>query len=423
MNPTTTFRIAITDGFLVFTSWVIFYFLRFNSLPSFSRGPTVVIISWLSIHYILGTYRDLSIKQLNFSRYMINNFLASSLILALTFIYKKTNEGHITSTIGLDFIPKVLVLAMLAGQILLFIQKLEHLWSPQQNWLLITDPIERKIIAAEIEEDGCSIPCNIEWRSSYGLASLPKELALLLRLNGVAIGDEQKISKQDKLTLQHWQSNGIRILSLASWCDKFLERIAPSLVTESWSIRTEVLGILQSGASLRIKRFLDIFMSLAFTFISFPIILGLLCLHVFGHKVRITSNECIGLNGNPFQSLKLDAINLNSQNRSNQIIKYLGIHWLPQLWNILNGRMSFVGPRPRSIPEYKELLQKYPEAEIITSLRPGIASWYGIKNGSYKNEDLIYRELTRDLYYTRKHHLGIDMQIIAKLALNSIKLK
>jgi hypothetical protein len=307
MNPTTTFRIAITDGFLVFTSWVIFYFLRFNSLPSFSRGPTVVIISWLSIHYILGTYKDLSIKQLNFSRYMINNFLASSLILALTFIYKKTNEGHITSTIGLDFIPKVLVLAMLAGQILLFIQKLEHLWSPQQNWLLITDPIERKIIAAEIEEDGCSIPCNIEWRSSYGLASLPKELALLLRLNGVAIGDEQKISKQDKLTLQHWQSNGIRILSLASWCDKFLERIAPSLVTESWSIRTEVLGILQSGASLRIKRFLDIFMSLAFTLISVPTILALLYLHVFGHKVRITSNECIGLNGNPFQSLKLKA--------------------------------------------------------------------------------------------------------------------
>jgi lipopolysaccharide/colanic/teichoic acid biosynthesis glycosyltransferase len=85
--------------------------------------------------------------------------------------------------------------------------------------------------------------------------------------------------------------------------------------------------------------------------------------------------------------------------------------------------MSFVGPRPRSVPEYKELLQKYPEAEIITSLRPGIGSWYGIKNGSYKNEDLIYRELTRDLYYTRKHHLGIDMQIIAKLALNSIKLK
>jgi lipopolysaccharide/colanic/teichoic acid biosynthesis glycosyltransferase len=423
MNWKTPFRLALTDGILIFTSWVLFYTWRFNSLPGLTRGPTVVIISWLFIHYILGTYRELSNKQLSFSRYAINNFLASSIVLSLTFSFTKLNEGNISSTIGLNFIPKVLVLAMLAGQVLLFRQNLEHLWSPQQNWLLITNAQERQLIANEIEKDGCSIPCNVEWRAIKGLAKLPVGLATLLKLDGVAIGYENEPSKQDKTILLSWQSSGVRILSIGSWCDTFLKRLPPKFITEEWSLRAENLGIQQNAASSRIKRLLDILVGFSISICLIPIILVLALLHLYGQKLYISKNTCVGLNGCNFQSLNFCIANPASQTRFHAKIFSFSFYLLPQLWNIIRGHMSIVGPRARTSEEFDSLLKQYPEAEIIISSKPGIIGWGRVANNSAKSINPEYLEILRDLHYSRKQSLALDLQIVAQAILNTLLIK
>jgi len=90
---------------------------------------------------------------------------------------------------------------------------------------------------------------------------------------------------------------------------------------------------------------------------------------------------------------------------------------IPQLFNILRGEMSFVGPRPER-PEFIEMLSKeipfYQERHLV---RPGLAGWAQLKGPSYggsKEETL--EKIKYDLYYIKNRSLFFDITIILKTA-------
>jgi lipopolysaccharide/colanic/teichoic acid biosynthesis glycosyltransferase len=89
---------------------------------------------------------------------------------------------------------------------------------------------------------------------------------------------------------------------------------------------------------------------------------------------------------------------------------------VPQLWNVLKGEMSLVGPRPER-PEFVESLSvRYPYFALRASLKPGVTGWAQIQKG-YVNEVAEFEEkLALDMYYMKYRSTGVDLLILWKTA-------
>jgi lipopolysaccharide/colanic/teichoic acid biosynthesis glycosyltransferase len=81
---------------------------------------------------------------------------------------------------------------------------------------------------------------------------------------------------------------------------------------------------------------------------------------------------------------------------------------LPQLWNVLRGEMSLVGPRP----ELPSIVARYePWQHVRHVVAPGITGWWQVNRAA---DQLMHEATELDIYYVRNHSLGLDLKIIAR---------
>jgi exopolysaccharide biosynthesis polyprenyl glycosylphosphotransferase len=91
---------------------------------------------------------------------------------------------------------------------------------------------------------------------------------------------------------------------------------------------------------------------------------------------------------------------------------------IPQLWNVLRGDMSLVGPRPERPEFVAELNQKIPYYHLRHSVRPGITGWAQVLYKYGSSVEDAKEKLRYDLYYVKNASAGLDLLII----LNTIKI-
>lgn len=141
----------------------------------------------------------------------------------------------------------------------------------------------------------------------------------------------------------------------------------------------------------------------------------------------IFSQERIGLHGKPFhiykfRSMKVDAekegmalFNKDREDNLTKIGRTLRDHHLdelPQLWNVLKGDMSFVGPRPERKYYIDQIMQHNPKYELLYQIRPGVTSYATLYNGYTDTMEKMLRRLELDLYYLDHNSLLFDMKIL-----------
>ena len=141
----------------------------------------------------------------------------------------------------------------------------------------------------------------------------------------------------------------------------------------------------------------------------------------------IFSQERIGLHGKPFfiykfRSMKMNAeedepllFSQNNDERLTRIGKTLREHHLdelPQLWNVLKGDMSFVGPRPERKFYIDQIMKHNPDYVKLYQIRPGVTSYATLYNGYTDTMEKMLRRLELDLYYLVSYSLLFDMKIL-----------
>ena len=177
-----------------------------------------------------------------------------------------------------------------------------------------------------------------------------------------------------------------------------------------------------------IKRSMDIVVS-AFSLIVFsPLFLYCyIAIRKEDGEPVIFSQERIGLHGKPFhvykfRSMKVDAekegmalFNKDREDNLTKIGRTLRDHHLdelPQLWNVLKGDMSFVGPRPERKYYIDQIMQHNPKYELLYQIRPGVTSYATLYNGYTDTMEKMLRRLELDLYYLDHNSLLFDMKIL-----------
>ena len=85
---------------------------------------------------------------------------------------------------------------------------------------------------------------------------------------------------------------------------------------------------------------------------------------------------------------------------------------LPQLWNVLKGDMSFVGPRPERKYFIDKIMKHDPRYPLLYELRPGVTSYATLTNGYTDTMEKMLRRLELDLYYLEHNSLWQDCKIL-----------
>ena len=88
---------------------------------------------------------------------------------------------------------------------------------------------------------------------------------------------------------------------------------------------------------------------------------------------------------------------------------------LPQLWNVLKGEMSFVGPRPERMVFIKELEKQIPFYNIRHCVKPGLTGWAQVMYPYGASVEDAYKKLQYDLFYVKHQNLIFDLTILLEL--------
>ena len=132
-----------------------------------------------------------------------------------------------------------------------------------------------------------------------------------------------------------------------------------------------------------------------------------------------------GLHGKPFEMVKfrtmtsergpdgqllLDAVRLTP---FGQFLRATSLDELPELWNVLKGDMSLVGPRPERQHFIDAIMEVAPHYRHLHKVRPGITSWGQVKFGYAENVEQMVRRLKYDILYIENMSLAVDLKILA----------
>jgi len=191
-------------------------------------------------------------------------------------------------------------------------------------------------------------------------------------------------------------------------------------------IGDDIFSIKQRIRHRLVKRAFD----LALIFFAFPfalplIILGIILTLLSSKGGAFFSQERVGRKGKSFKIYKIRTMVINNggftqANDSRitpigKILRFTKIDELPQLYNVLIGDMSIIGPRPE-IPEYVEkCAEQMPFFKLRHMIKPGVTGWAQIHIPKATPEDNI-KKLEYDLYYIKRYSLSLDIRIVLRTA-------
>ena len=188
-------------------------------------------------------------------------------------------------------------------------------------------------------------------------------------------------------------------------------------------IRHELMPLWQ----FTIKRLMDIFLSLFFLIVFSPVLIFTAIMTLLSSPGPILfRQERIGLNGKPFSIIKFrsmyqDAEKMGPQLSSEEdpritkwgrIMRKFRLDELPQLWNVIRGEMSFVGPRPERQFYIEQIEKEAPHYRHLHKVKPGITSWGMVKYGYAENVKEMIQRMKYDIIYIENMSLFIDIKIL-----------
>ena len=224
------------------------------------------------------------------------------------------------------------------------------------------------------------------------------------------------------------RTKGIIVYEAEEFYEAINKRIPIVKLEAKKYIGDDIFSIKQRIRHRLVKRIFD----LAIVFLAFPFalpltILGIIVTLLSSKGGVFFSQKRIGRKGQPFTIYKNNGgytqANDSRITPIGKILRFTKIDELPQLYNVLKGDMSIIGPRPE-IPEYVEkCAEQMPFFKLRHMIKPGVTGWAQIHIPKATPEDNI-KKLEYDLYYIKRYSLFIDIKIVFKtvkiiLTLNS----
>jgi len=222
---------------------------------------------------------------------------------------------------------------------------------------------------------------------------------------------------------------GAMVVDIRSFYEHMVSRLPLSQITEEWLLQEDGFSLNTHGSLRRLKRAMDLFISLGLLVLTSPIMLITAIAIVFESRgPLIYRQRRVGLHEkefyvHKFRSMRVDAEkdgavwakkNDDRVTRVGRFIRKVRIDELPQLWDVFKGNMSLIGPRPERPEFVSRLKETIPFYALRHSVKPGVTGWAQVCYPYGASEEDARRKLEYDLYYVKNMSLILDFKIILK---------
>jgi sugar transferase (PEP-CTERM system associated) len=219
---------------------------------------------------------------------------------------------------------------------------------------------------------------------------------------------------------------GVKVTELSTFFEREYRQVLLESLSATWIMLGEGFrrGIIRTSA----KRMFDLAASAMLLILTLPVVLiAAACILLESGRPVLFRQERIGEGGRVFTIYKLRsmkngaesdgtprwaAANDNRVTRVGRLLRKLRIDELPQIFNVLKGDMSFVGPRPERPFFVDELAKQMPYYAVRHSVKPGITGWAQVRYRYGASLDDAIEKLQYDLYYAKNHTLFLDLVIL-----------
>jgi exopolysaccharide biosynthesis polyprenyl glycosylphosphotransferase len=217
----------------------------------------------------------------------------------------------------------------------------------------------------------------------------------------------------------------IQLMELAEFYEGVFGHVPTTEINAAWF--AHLVDARAHHPSPRAKRALDVVLALTLGVLTLPL-LGVLALLVrLDGGPAIFAQRRIGEAGRPFRLYKLRTMRLGTGDaaawaeendpratRIGRVLRRWHVDELPQLWNVLRGEMSFVGPRPEQLEFVERLERALPFYRRRHLTRPGLTGWAQVRCGYAGSEIGAAWKLCNDLYYVKYRSLTLDLLVLAE---------
>jgi sugar transferase (PEP-CTERM system associated) len=226
--------------------------------------------------------------------------------------------------------------------------------------------------------------------------------------------------------LRDCRLRGIAVRDIVPFLERESGRVRVELARPSWLIYSN--GFHSDLFRLAVKRVFDVCIAVAVLILAAPIaLLTAAAIFLEDRGPIFYSQLRTGRNGRPFRMLKFRSMSLNAEpngepvwarrddprvTRVGAFIRKVRIDELPQVWNVLTGSMSFVGPRPERPSFVQSLSNSIPFYAERHYVKPGITGWAQVRYPYGASESDAQEKLGYDLYYVAHHNLAFDVMVL-----------
>lgn len=416
---------AVLDWFILIGSYDWIYYQQFGYAPL--PGPSMWLLasSWQVISYVCGRYAPLVQPRLR--RHWPKQFLLTLLTLALVLsVYVVLSWiDHSLQATGRN--PGFLLPSLLLAGILSFLGHcmLQFAFLKSEptkaRWLVVATDVQLQLL------QNLLLPHLRGSKLQLDLFSPSAEI-IVKDISGLIVWNPSQIDRPQQQVLSQLEQQGLAVLPLPLWCEVTLQRFPPELLTTGDLFWLSFQGN-HSGIQSRIKRLGDVALALFLLVITLPLMItAALLIWLEDRHAVFYSQERSGLCGEPFliwkfRSMRVDAEKAGPQwvrqqdqriTRIGALLRRTRLDELPQLWAVVAGDMSLIGPRPERPHFEKEFEKQIPHYRLRHSIRPGLSGWAQVNYPYGASVEDAANKLSYDLYYMRNFSIWLDLLVMIK---------
>ena len=219
---------------------------------------------------------------------------------------------------------------------------------------------------------------------------------------------------------------GVDVVNALSFYERELNQVKLDILKPSWIVFSD--GFTASKSRDAAKRAFDLFISILLAIILLPAVV-LAAMLVFFETGRpiLYSQIRTGKDGKPFKIYKIRSMRQDAEKGGKAVwasandsritkvgafIRNTRLDEIPQLWNVLKGDMSFVGPRPERPEFVDQLNNEIPNYSHRHAVKPGLMGWAQLNYPYGASVEDAKGKLEYDLYYTKNHSFVMDLLIM-----------
>ena len=427
------------DVILIIASLYLAPVIRFGIFldPSYvyEASDIITIFIYLVILYVFDFY---NLEEPKDSRYILRFLLASAistlLISAIFYIF------HVRPGSVVLFICSMLIFLSLSGWRYLFDGLFKYSEKPRR--LLIVGAgqtggnlYEMLKTNKDYEVLGFLDDDEKKWGMSFGTASVIGGTGMLstlvkeLRIDKVIIAITTVIKPEVYKNLVEAKFNGVDVYEMPSFYEKVAGKIPVLHTNEMWLGYADIYGVKSNLYNIKVKKIVD----KSFAVIGLIIAVPLTC--IISILIKVDSSgpvfyrqQRIGFNGLVFDLVKFRSMRNGADTsrehagtkydpritRVGRVIRLFRLDEIPQLWNVLKGDMSFIGPRALMAEEVHAFASRIPYFNLRHSIRPGITGWAQINYPHGATVKDALEKLQYDLFYIKNLSPLLDLHIFLR---------